>query len=236
MKHPYPITLIIASLLFLIFLYGYYGYAGLETILVLPFTVVLIFISGIISGLVIKRLDTVKEKRTVLLVSLAIIILVISSIHPTDGGIKPSEYFIQYLKAQIARESIAYSNYYDEGKNRLPFKKIAMSRYKEQLPDRAIMVHYYQSEKVEWEDRVRIAFEKRSNNWSIVKLSNGDIQAGIEQIVSKNDSEIFKITINNKTFTEKYYPPTNGQNSYYYSQDSKWKDGEPRIIVFEWGR
>ena len=235
MKSAYSIAIIVLSLFFLAFIYSYYGAAGLEIIIALPSAIVFIIFGGIIAGLAINRLSSKKEKRVGLALSLIIIFIVVSSAHPTDGEIKPSAYFFQYLTAKITRGSIDYINIFDEEKSRKPFKQIAISRYKEHLPDRAFIVHYYQSEKTEWKNRVRIAFEEKDKKWTVINLSNTDLMANfIKAGTNEDGSELFNISINKIQFSEKYYPGISDGDSRFISQDGKWKKGEPRIIIFEW--
>ncbi len=239
MKIAIPISFIAFALLLQVLLLKYYS-SGPEAILLVPLAFIIYIGVGILAGNIVTKQGSKSKKAFTYALFLLIISFILSLFHPTDRGIKPHVYLINTIRALVYYNSIDYKTIYAEGELGEPYKALAIKKYRSELPERALVIHYYVSEKVEWEDRVRIVFEKRGNAWKFINLSNRAIKASLKMGTEKAERKefvIFVITVNGRSFRERYIRDEFVADGYYFqSLDGNWENGQPRIILFEWSK
>ena len=210
---------------------------GPEAIINVPLAIMFYVIFSIIAGTVIAKSEVKLVKIISYIVALFINSLIIAVLHPTDGGIKPHVYLIKSIQAGKKYDSIEYNDIYLEGEVNEPLKKIAIEKFKNNLPEKSLMVHYYKSNEVEWENRERIVFELQNHKWKSINLTNNNIYAKIDvgrQMIDGKESKVYFVTLNNYTFLQKYYPPAVGQIGYFQELRNRPSKADPRITMFEW--
>ena len=229
-------TLIFLAFIFQFSLLGNFS-NGPEAIINVPLAITFYVVFSIIAGTIIAKSEVKFVKIISYLVALFVNSFIIAVLHPTDGGIKPHVYLIKSIQAGMKYDSIEYNDIYLEGENSKPLKEIAIEKYKYDLPEKSLMVHYYKSNKVEWKNRERIVFELRNDKWKSINLTNNNIFAKIDvgrQVIDGKESKVYFITLNNITFLQKYYPPALGQIGHFQELRNRPNKTDPRITMFEW--
>ena len=197
-----------------------------------------------IGGLAFFAMKAQKQKAASKIIGLYIAVLVAIFmvaviIHPTDDDeLKPTTVVFKSVMAYANYSQVTYPMIYLEGAQNDALKVTAVFKFRNKLPDRAIVVHYYESEKSRWKDRRTLMFEKRNNTWKQLTEHVDSLKAtiSVESEPGSTDSEVYTFTINGHTFTEKYFIDESHVGPHFASDESKWVDGQPRIKVRDWER
>jgi hypothetical protein len=186
-----------------------------------------------------QKLKTASKVIGLYIAVLVAIVMVAVMIHPTDDDeLKPTTVVFKSVKAYANYSQVTYPMIYSEGAQNDALKVTAVFKFRDELPDRAIVVHYYESEKSRWKDRLTLIFEKRKNTWKQFTENANSLKASISVKAEPGttESEIYTFTINGNTFSEKYFTDESQVGPHFASDESKWVDGQPRIKVADWER
>jgi hypothetical protein len=159
-------------------------------------------------------------------------------LHPTDEDeLKPITVVIKAAKAYANYSQVTYPMIYLEGAQNDALKVTALFKFRDKLPDRAVVVHYYESEKARWEERRLLIFEERNNSWKQVLENTGlNASLSVKAEPGNAEGEIYTFTINGHTFSENYFTDESHVGPHFSVDESKWVDGQPRIKIADWER
>jgi hypothetical protein len=186
-----------------------------------------------------QKLKTISKIIGLYIAVLVAIVMVVVIIHPTDADeLKPTTVVFKSMKAYANYSLVTYPMIYSEGAQNDGLKVTAVFKFRDKLPDRAIVVYYYESEKSRGKDRRMLIFEKRNNTWKQFVENADSLKAtiSVKAEPGTTESEIYTFTINGHTFSEKYFTNESHVGPHFASDESKWVDGQPRIKVADWER
>jgi hypothetical protein len=224
-------TLITASLLCFgvvlqVALLSHYS-SGPEAILLVP-TAALVYAGIAVAG------GRLAGRRPVLVaISSAIAIAAsVSFLHPTDGRMKPHTYLLRLGRALTRYSRVTYAHAYAEEERDRPLRTLAARKYRDRIPERAILIHYYASPDVSWSGQARIALEFRSGRWQVLDLSGGLLSAAVSDQTLRDQQRI-AVQINGGLFgimnvANPGAPPR------YEALDRMHVSGKPLIDAFNW--
>ena len=229
MRATIAILLLLYAIVLQTLLLCYFS-SGPGAILLVPAAAVAYIFFSIVGALHASRVATNLGRILVTIYYLLAITAAISLLHPTDGGIKPHQYLFRGIEALGNYNSIAYRDLYAVSQSSRPLKRLAAFKFRRQLPERAIVVFYYESPAVELQ--TVLIFEKRSGNWRFIDVSNSKMQAAVKETAGADGSN-FLFDIEGRTF-EEHYRQYGSQPPQFYPSDPRLRNGEPHIIVFDW--
>jgi hypothetical protein len=186
-----------------------------------------------------QKLKTASKIIGLYIAVLVAIVMAAVIMHPTDDDeLKPATVVFKSVKAYANYSQVPYSMIYSEGAENDALKVTAVFKFRDKLPDRAIVVHYYESEKSRLKDRQTLIFEKRNNKWQQFIENDVSTKASISVKAEpgNTESEIYTFTINGHTFSDKYFTDEYHVGPHFASDKSKWINGQPRIKVSDWER
>ena len=203
--------------------------SGPEAILLVPGAAAIYLGLGTAAVLLLGIVRRQRAAIAVVVSCAAAILLDVSILHPTDGKITPFRYATMLLKDAAAFHSIEYADAYGEGPESGPLALLARSKFCSRLPEEAIVVHYYASTDVAWNDRTRFAFERRGDHWDMLDLTGRGPPASLTERVS-DGRRLFVLDVGGEHFelTRAQY----GNGLLPASGDLRLVPGRPNVTVF----
>lgn len=206
--------------------------SGPEAILLVPLAAALYVGMAIGAGRVVRTIDDGSQVARFVIVVALCIAATTSALHPTDGRLKPHSYLAGLARACVLYRSISYADIYAEGEEERPLKAVAISKFKTDAPERALVVHYYESATVDWTERRRIVFELRRGRWEALDLSGRGLAAMLREEADERGTR-FTFVIDGTPFVERYRMDS-GPRGRFEPGPLPLDHEAPRIVVFEW--
>lgn len=188
-------------------------------------------------GMQAQKLKTAARIVSLYFKVLVTMVIVMVIVHPFDyDDLHPLAVVYKTVKAYTNYSTVSYSMLYAEGAGNDAFRVTALYKYRSKLPERSIIIHYFESEKTPNGNRRQLIFEQRNNQWKQFRVAMDDLRGdlSVKEAPGNETAEIYTFTINGRKFSEKYITDEEHVGAHFLSSESKWVDGQPRIMVSDW--